>query len=556
MIAPDILFLALAGIAFLGFLLDSLFHRIRVASVLPLMLLGLLLVTSGLIPAGTTRLLNSLIPYVSALTVAFILFAVGLEIRLSELSRVLGRATAFTLGTQVATGLAISLLAYATLHWNLLISFIFGFALSGPSSIAVPVLVRVARLPEAMRTSLLYESVVSDVLQLLVPILMIGLLVAGSISTVTVASMLLWTVLGSAAAGVGAAVVWLFLLDRLRQYAAGYTWTLTITMVLATYGAADRLGLSAAMVIFVFGLTLGNAALLDFQRDRGTPGRGEWIAFHWHDLRKSLGLSTRGLDIPHILQVQKEVSFFASSFFFVYIGLLFQGGQLTPVLIVVALTASFVMLACRWVFSPILAVCFDAEPSARKSQRGLLVFNISRGLAAAVVATIPQGMGIVIPGFLDAVFLGILFSTVVSTVGIFALYQPPGGRPNLEEVDFGVTTTPLLFDESARSPSAPAPPAPPGPAAPNAYRPPPLPKGGPLTASPAPPTAPAAPPTAPSSGPPASERPPPLPQGRDSAGPIGAGPTPPSTGPPRRSRPPDPLPEADRTQEEPGDGPD
>ena len=153
MISPAILFLALAGIAFLGFILDALFHRLRIASALPLMLIGVALVASGEIPASTLGILNAAIPYVSALTVAFILFAVGLEIRFAELFRVFGRASAYTLGVQATTGVAISLLAYATLHWSLMISFVFGFALSGPSSVAVPVLVRVARIPGGMETA-------------------------------------------------------------------------------------------------------------------------------------------------------------------------------------------------------------------------------------------------------------------------------------------------------------------------------------------------------------------------------------------------------------------
>lgn len=424
MIPPDILFLALAGIAFLGFVLDSLFHRIRVSSVLPLMLLGVALVATGAVPAGTLSVLNTFIPYVSALTVAFILFAVGLEVRFSELFRVLGRATAYTLVVQTSTGVVLGLLAYETLHWNLLISFIFGFALSGPSSIAVPVLVRVARMPESLRTTLLFESVISDVLQLLVPLLMIGLLVQGTVSAVAITSTLLWTVLGSTVGGIAAGIAWLAILDRLRSFAEGYTWTLTITMVLATYGAADRLGLSPAISIFVFGLTLGNGALLDFRQRAGAVTGQGWLSGGLSRVRARLGLSTRALDIPHILQVQREVSFFASSFFFVYIGLLFRSSELTLTIVVVAIVASLVMLALRFASSPILHDYLGDDPATRRSLRALLSFNISRGLAAAVVATVPQGLGIIIPGFLDAIFLGILLSTFLSTVGIFVLYRP------------------------------------------------------------------------------------------------------------------------------------
>ncbi len=429
MISPDLLFLALAGIAFLGFTLDALFHRLRITSILPLMLLGLLLLASGILPAGTIARLTSLAPYLTALTIAFILFAVGLEIRFSELQRVLGRASAFAFGVQTTTGVALGLLAFLTVHWSLLISFVFGFALSGPSSVAVPTLVRVARMPPDMRTTLLYEAVVSDVLQLLVPLTLLGFLVAGVVTPVEIATTFAWTIAGSAAAGVAAALLWLWILDRMRRYSAGYTWTLTVTMVLATYGAADAAKLSAAIVIFIFGLTLANASLFDRTATITPEGLASAVRSRLYDLRERIGISTRGLDMAHILEVQREVAFFASAFFFVYIGLLFEFGSLNLLLAGVAIASAGIMLALRLAWSPVLERFLDPEPSTHRVQQSLLVFNISRGLSPAVVATIPATLGLVIPGFLDSIFLAILASTVLSTLGIFVLYRaaPPAG---------------------------------------------------------------------------------------------------------------------------------
>jgi NhaP-type Na+/H+ or K+/H+ antiporter len=435
MISPDILFLGLAGIAFLGFVLDALFHRLRVSSILPLMLLGLALAATGVVSRGTIGVLTAFTPYVSAITVAFILFAVGLEIRYTELFRVLGRANAYTFAAQAATGVVVAYLAFSLLHWSLLISFVFGFALSGPSTVAVPVLVRVVRLPPTLRTTLLYESVISDVLQLIVPLVLLGLLVSGSVSAVAIAGSVLWTVLGSLAGGIVAALAWLAVLDRLRAYTRGFTWTLTISMVLATYGAADLAGLTPAIVVFVFGLTLGNAALLDAHAPLATGSPVGWGRLYFRELRAKLGLSVGGLDIGHILQVQKEVSFFATSFFFVYLGLLFKSGQLTVPLLALAGVVCLAMLALRYAFTPILAPFFGPLPAADRAQRTIVTFNVSRGLAPAVVATIPATLGIVIPGFVDAIFLAILATSIVSTVGILALYRDNGGEPEPPPAD-------------------------------------------------------------------------------------------------------------------------
>ena len=435
MISPDLVFLLVAGLAFIGFILDTLFDRIRVASILPLMLIGMALLYFHIIPNGAIVELTALLPYLSALTVAFILFHVGLQIRFDALRQILGRSLAFTFAVQLTTAAALSILAYYTFRWGLIISLVFGFGLSGPSTVSVPVLVRVARMPKSLGTSLLFESVITDLLQLLVPLLLLGLLVSGNFSPEHVGGVLALSLTGSALVGVGAAIAWLWVLDRIGSVARAYSWTLTITMVLATYGFADYLGMNAAMTIFVFGLMLANRRHLEFdplqhvEKDPSTSARSI------HALREFLRLSAAGLDIDHIQQVQKEVSFFASAFFFVYIGLLFQVGTFTDLVALVPLAAALVMLLTRLAWSPILSVYFSREPSSRRSERSLLCFNIARGLSPAIVATIPLSYGIKIPGFLDAMFLGILFSVLASTVGIFAFYSPSTGLPASTEPD-------------------------------------------------------------------------------------------------------------------------
>ena len=429
MISADLAFLLIAGLAFLGFVLDALFDRLRVTSVLPLMLIGIALLYFHILPTETINGLDALVPIVSALTIAFILFHVGLDIRFEELSQVFQRTMAFTLFVQVSTGVAISLLAWFTFHWGLLLSFVFGFGLSGPSSISVPVLVRIARMPEALGTSLLFESVVTDLLQLLVPLILIGLVASGNFSTVHIGTVLALTFVGSIAVGLVAAILWLWLLERIGPIAREYSWTLTITMVLATYGISDYIGMSAAITIFVFGLMIGNRKHLEFDafshRHPEPTRSGRTVSA----LRRLLHLSAQGVNVEHIQQVQKEVSFFASAFFFVYIGLLFQVGDLTELVLLVPLIATFVMLALRYLGSPILSVYFSVEARARRSERSLLSFNIPRGLAAAIIATIPLSppYSLKIPGFLDAMFLGILYSTIVSTIGIFIFYEATPG---------------------------------------------------------------------------------------------------------------------------------
>ena len=113
------------------------------------------------------------------------------------------------------------------------------------------------------------------------------------------------------------------------------------------------------------------------------------------------------------------------------------------------LLATFMMLALRYLGTPILAVYFSREPRARRSERSLISINIPRGLAAAIIATIPLSEGIVIPGFLDAMFLGILYSTLVSTIGIFLFYEAGPASTETEAEERPGIPSPDAFRETA-----------------------------------------------------------------------------------------------------------
>ncbi|HTT15358.1 MAG TPA: cation:proton antiporter [Thermoplasmata archaeon] len=461
-ISPDVVFILLAGIVLLGFILDALFDRLRVANILPLMLVGIALVQFRVVSGSDLSVIDGLSPYVSDLTIAFILFAVGLEIRAGELARLAARANAFVFSVQVTSGLLISLLAYATFHWGLLLSFVFGFALSGTTTAAAPTLVRITRLGRELGTVLVYESVISDLLQLLVPVILLGIYQTGSFSSSDLALLVGKQVLGSAAAGVAAGILWLWLLDYFRDAARGYTWTLTITLVLATYGLTDFVGLSAPITIFIFGLVLGNSLLLD--RLRPPPKWQDETRTNTllHRVRVFLRLRTSTLDIRHIERVQREVTFFASAFFFVYLGLLFEAPSISALLLIVTAVAAVVMLAPRVLFVPILAPYFSTTAALARRERRIVVFDVSRGLAPAIVATLLLSYNVPRPVdavFLDAIFFTILFSLVISTIGIFIAYTP--GVPPRPSDDDPFPYLPETSELSESGPPAPVlPPAP------------------------------------------------------------------------------------------------
>ena len=411
-----VVFIFIAGVAFLGFILNALFDKLNVTSILPLMLIGLLVgpvfhfVNTG---AGST--IADLTPYVTALAVAFILFDVGINIRVSKLKTVFKKATSFTFELATATGVVVGIVTFLAFHytlgWTIAESFIFSFALSGPSSIIVPTLVKVIKVGEDLKTTLVYESVASDTLELIVPILLLDIIASAGITGIAILGLVLSAVIGSIVFGLISAVFWLFILNKFKVYSESYSWMLTIAMVIATYGIAELVGFNGAITIFVFGILFSNIGSVKPSTDP---------VHEPNFVEKFLAVP---YSIDHIKDYQKEIVFFTSTFFFVYIGMLFTFSGVYLDLVVFATMITFVIMLVRFMGSGLLGKYLSADSKEAIKQRSFISYNVARGLSPAIVATLPLTYGIVIPSFLDSMFLVILITNLASTVGIFMAYK-------------------------------------------------------------------------------------------------------------------------------------
>ncbi|MGC8623436.1 MAG: cation:proton antiporter [Candidatus Micrarchaeia archaeon] len=412
MIGVGILFIAIAAIAFLGFVINALFERLKFTDVLPLMLIGLLIgPLLHLVNVSPTSTIAELTPYVTAIAIAFVLFNIGMNIKAKELSKVFGRASAFTFAVQIAIGITLAIATFFIFKWSLIEAFIFGFAVSGPSTIIVPVLASVVRVPNKLKISLVYESVITDIAELIVPILLLGFMINSSIINATYIGSFVFTVIfGSILIGFLSALFWLYIMNRFKDYSRGYSWVLTMTMVIATYGIAQQFGLNGAITIFVFGLLFYNIGAREKKSMKSKDILGKYFAIDG--------------DVDHVIKYQREVVFFVSTFFFVYIGLLFNVQQATLFSIGIAALLSVAIVPMRALFTPILGRFMSEGGIRRKVERRLVSFDMARGLSPAIVATLPLSMGINIPYFVDLIFMLILFTNIISSIGIAYSYKP------------------------------------------------------------------------------------------------------------------------------------
>ncbi|MEM3075776.1 MAG: cation:proton antiporter, partial [Candidatus Bilamarchaeaceae archaeon] len=116
---------------------------------------------------------------------------------------------------------------------------------------------------------------------------------------------------------------------------------------------------------------------------------------------------------PMIHLFQEEITFFIRTFFFVYIGLLISPAYFNIGVIGISIALLVLLAASRWAAQK--ALLTDIPPR----ERNIVIAMLPRGLAAAVLATIPLASGIVIPSFQELVFSLIFFSNIVATGGVF-----------------------------------------------------------------------------------------------------------------------------------------
>jgi Sodium/hydrogen exchanger family. len=199
-------------------------------------------------------------------------------------------------------------------------------------------------------------------------------------------------------------------LGRFKEYSKDYSWMLTIAMVVATYGIAQELNISGAIAIFVFGIVLANIGIKGDPGKRCKERRGqERIYIQGHIAHKGVPEGDNILHKHLLLCLHRDAV---------------QHVWVVRSIIAAGVVISIIAILARFLFAPLLKQYMSANDGNRMKQESwLIAANVPRGLSPAIIATLPLTMGIVIPGFLDTMFMTILFTNVVSTVAIFAIYR-------------------------------------------------------------------------------------------------------------------------------------
>jgi Na+:H+ antiporter len=387
---PVVLAFVVAGtIIILGFLGEEFFKRTGIPDPILLLLFGVLL--GPVCNVFPREQLVSITPYFAALALIIILFDGGLNMKIQEAIRNSSRALLLGFSGWIINVIVTALLCKYMLGWRLLNGLLLGSIVGGGSSIIVIALARKLGVDGRTETVLSLESILTDVLCTVGAFVAMEIILSGEVSLqVALVSVAMAFAVGIIV-GLLIGIAWLNVLEAMKRKPNAYMLTLAILML--AYFVARNLGGTGAIAALFLGLVIGNsrpfAKLFRFK------------------CTVSVDESVRGF--------HNQISFLIRSFFFVFTGLLFSFSS--PILALFGILLAFVFLGIRF-----LVVKLTFVKSSFKDTETLMTVMLPRGLAAAVLASLPFVSGVpgseVLP---EIAFIVILATIIICTVGTFSL---------------------------------------------------------------------------------------------------------------------------------------
>lgn len=412
---PEVLLLSVAAIIVVGVVGEAFFRKTGIPDVAFLMVLGVVVgPVLGIVGAETAI---EIVPYFAALALILIMFDGGLNLSIYRLVSVSHYAIILSVAGFAGSVAVVSVIALFGLGWDLMPSLLLGIMVGGSSSIIVFGLVKRLSITAETKAVLGLESALTDILATLGAFVMFTMMTSGQAvdpgSIIGTAGASIAVGLGL---GLGAGIPWIYVESRLSQSKHSYMFTLAA--LFALFFAAKSLGESGALTALVFGLTIGNRDII-----------AKYLKIQLHHV---------STDNPF----HDQVTFLVRTFFFMFIGLLATIGRIEYIALGLAMAGAIfgirilVTRASYTAGASLVRLMSKVVPLKWASQGDIPLYDrkitavmLPRGLAAAVLSTVPLTMGIPNAGaFPQIVFMIIIGTVVITTVGMVYAKKKP--RPD------------------------------------------------------------------------------------------------------------------------------
>ncbi|HEY3442702.1 MAG TPA: cation:proton antiporter [Paludibaculum sp.] len=391
----------LLGIGLLVFLSLSftvLFRKTLIPDVLLLILLGIVIgpAVLGLVTPDDFGKIGGVM---STIALVVILFEGGTTLDFDLLAKMLKTTMSLASLTFVMTVGIIALFGHLALGLAWFMSLLLGLILGNISpAVALPI-AKSLKMREPAMTVLILETGLTDVLSI---VMVFSLLdgPAGEVNPMRMAGTVMASLVCAGFIGMAGGLAWAFVLNTMRQFPntsfAIFAW------IFVLYGVADMLGFSGAIAALAFGASLTNYHRLPLHNVR---------VFQRREMGK---LTESDMEFYH------EVIFLLKTFFFVYLGLSIRFGN--PMYLLIVLAAVAIIYAGRLVI--VRFVTRGVSPGWQESYQ--LSVTAPKGLAAAVLASVPLERGLEGGDAIRSFAYFTVLVSIVVTAGLIPLMQRPG----------------------------------------------------------------------------------------------------------------------------------
>jgi potassium/hydrogen antiporter len=412
MVSVEFAFLTLGLIILAGYFSLAFFKKTKVSEIILLLIAGLIigpisqLLGFGFLGPAELLLFENFLPFFASFALIMILFEGGMQLNFFKAIKALPESFSFTVAVfltnmLLTVGILWLLGAAGLLPFDLLLAIFIAAVVGGTSSAVIIPIVKNTGAKEETKTLLGLESALTDALCVITAIAVGEIFLIGSVSLDVVFGGILANFSIAAILGFIIGILWLKILSYLQG--RSYEYLMTLAALLILYAIVQVFGGNGAIAVLIFGIVLGNS----------------------EDITSMLRITTRRVD-TNIKSFQSEISFLIKTFFFVYLGLLFKIEFLNPAVLVISLSIIVLIFVSRYLVSTVLK---KINPIYTMDQM-LISFMSARGLAAAVLVSLPVSMGLdkvapaifstgVISQLSAIAFLVIFGSNLLTTIGIF-----------------------------------------------------------------------------------------------------------------------------------------
>ena len=386
--------LVIGLIIFLSHFLSLQFRRTSIPDVLILTFVGMLIgPILGLVNPTDFGKVGSLI---ATIALVVILFEGGTSLKLNVLGKSLGTTGILAVSSFVLTAIIVSTIGYFLLNLSILPAALLGFTLGSTSSAVVIPLVNALHLSEKPSTVLVLESAMTDVLSIVGVFALLQIHSQGDIEAGKLIGSVLAALVFAAVIGVAGGIGWLIVLGKVRDFPNTISSTLAYAFIL--YGLTEFLGYSGAIASLALGVTLTN--------------------FEKFGLKLSSNGDKKLEPLNETeLTFYSEAVFLLKTYFFVYLGISIQfGSPIQTYAAIAMIIATYLMrlIVTRYV---VRGESYDLRDAAITSMMA------PKGLAAAVLATLPLDAGVIGGEIIrDVTYVVILVS--ISLTAILVMLYP------------------------------------------------------------------------------------------------------------------------------------